>query len=88
MTIRPDLVLVALPPREETITPAGVVLLAPPMDYAPTIGLVRQVGAHVRDVTVGAKVVFSALVGLELELGGWPHLLVRHDDLDAVIGDP
>jgi co-chaperonin GroES (HSP10) len=88
VTIRPDLVLVALPPREERSTPAGIVVLAPSSEIAPTLGLVRQVGARVCDVKVGQRVIFSALVGLQLELGGWPHLLVRHDDLDAVIGDP
>jgi co-chaperonin GroES (HSP10) len=86
MVLRPDLVLVALPPREERRTSAGIVLLAPPRDAAPTYGLVRQVGARVTDVVVGERVVFSALVGLELDLGGWPHLLVCETDLDAVIG--
>lgn len=83
MTIRPDLVLVALPPREERRTDAGVIVQ--PDDRPAQAGIVRQVGAAVGDVAAGDRVLFSTLAGQELEVDGWPHLLLREQDIDAVI---
>lgn len=83
MRIRPDLVLVALPPREERRTDAGVIVQ--PDDRPAQAGIVRQVGAAVRDVAVGDRVIFSTLVGLEMEIARWPHLLLREQDIDAVL---
>lgn len=82
MTLRPDLVLVALPPKAER---EGLIALVE--DYTPpaTTGIVRQVGAAVEDVTPGDVVVFGSNVGQEVEVADWPHLLIRAQDLDAVV---
>lgn len=85
MILRPDLVLVALPPREETRRSSGLIVLAPHPDLAVTTGLVRLVGDAVANVAPGDHVLFGGLVGLPLDIAGWPHLLLREVDLDAVI---
>jgi co-chaperonin GroES (HSP10) len=88
VTLRPDLVLVALPPRDRETTPQGVIVLPAPSIIVDRIGLVLQVGDRVRDLTPGVRVVFGSEVGEEVRVDDWPCLLLRAQDVDAVIEEP
>jgi chaperonin GroES len=83
-SLRPDLVLVALPPVAERQLPSGLILPAN-SDQVPQAGIVQQTGEHVTDVTVGDRVVFGRTVGQEVDIEGWPHLLLRETDIDGVL---
>jgi co-chaperonin GroES (HSP10) len=88
MTLRRDLILVALPPRERTTTPAGVIQLPAPSIMVDRLGVVLQVGASVDAVRPGARVLFGSEVGEEVVVDGRPCLLLRVRDVDAVIEVP
>jgi chaperonin GroES len=83
-SLRPDLVLVALPPVRDALRPSGIILPANP-DQVPQAGFVRQVGEQVVDVKAGDRVVFARTVGQEVDIDGWPHLLLRESDIDGVL---
>jgi co-chaperonin GroES (HSP10) len=83
-SLRPDLVLVALPPVADKQLASGLILPAN-SDQVPQAGLVRQVGEKVTDVTPGDRVVFARTVGQEVDIDGWPHLLLRETDIDGVL---
>ena len=87
MTLRRDLILVALPPRDPTVTPAGVVVLPAPSEIVDRWGVVLQTGRDVdtRVVRPGAQVLFGADVGEEVTVDGRLCLLVRYRDIDAVL---
>jgi hypothetical protein len=85
VALRPDLVLVALPPRERTTTAAGVVVLPAPTIMVDRTGIVLMRGAAVRDVAHDDHVLFGSDVGEEVRVGGWPCLLLRETDLDAIL---
>jgi co-chaperonin GroES (HSP10) len=82
--LRPDLVLVALPPRDRTTTGAGVIVLPAPSIMVDRLGVVLQVGARVDTLTPGARVLFGSDVGEALLIEDWPCLLLRAQDVDAV----
>jgi co-chaperonin GroES (HSP10) len=84
MILRPDLVLVALPPRDRTATAAGIIVLPAPSIMVDRCGLVLQVGARVTEVDPGARVLFGSDVGEEVLIEDWPCLLLRAQDVDAV----
>jgi co-chaperonin GroES (HSP10) len=84
LRLRPDLVLVALPPRTERVRASGLVTLDA-SDRADMLGKVRLVGAAVREVCAGQFVVFGRLAGQPVDVDGHPHLLIREADLDAVV---
>ena len=48
-------------------------------------GTVEQVGTHVRTVKVGDRVLLSKWGGSEVKLDGEEHLIVREDDIFAII---
>jgi len=85
MRLRPDLVLVALPPRERLTTAAGVTVLPAPGLIVDVTGVVVDTGARVDEVQVGDRVLFGADVGEEVRVDDWPCLVLRASDLDAVI---
>jgi co-chaperonin GroES (HSP10) len=82
-SLRPDLVLVALPPIAERQLASGIIVLH--RDHVPQAGIVQQTGADVTDVAVGDRVVFGRTVGQEVDVEGWPHLLLRETDIDGVL---
>jgi hypothetical protein len=85
LALRADLVLVALPPRERTQTAAGVVLLPAPSIIVDRTGLVLMRGAAVTEVDICQRVLFDSDVGEEVRVDGWPCLLLREQDIDAII---
>ena len=85
MTLRPDLVLVALPPRERLLTARNVVVLPAPTIMVDRTGLVLQTGAAVTDVAPRDHVLFGADVGEEVRVHDWPCLLLRDTDIDAIL---
>ena len=84
LRLRPDLVLVALPPitTERQVGSLFIVDVVPGPAIA---GIVRQVGDRVTDLAVGDRVLFGPDVGEFLDVNAWPHLLIREGDIDAVI---
>jgi co-chaperonin GroES (HSP10) len=85
VTLRPDLVLVALPPRERLTTGAGVVVLPAPSIIVDRNGLVLLRGARVTTVDRFDEVLFGSDVGEEVRIDDWPCLVLREQDIDAVI---
>jgi hypothetical protein len=85
MILRPDLVLVALPPRDRLTTATGLVTLPAPSIMVDRRGLVLLTGAAVTEVTLHDHVVFGSDVGEEVRIDDWPCLLLRAQDIDAVI---
>lgn len=83
--LRPDLVLVALAPRERVTRPSGVVVLPANRIIVDRIGVVLQVGAAVTEVAPHGVVLFDSNVGEEVLVDGWPCLLLRVQDIDAVL---
>lgn len=83
--LRPDLVLVALPPRERVEQSSGLITLPAESIMVDRLGVVLQVGAAVREVAPGARVLFNSEAGEELLVNEWPCLLLREQDLDAVL---
>jgi len=84
MILRPDLVLVALPPRDRTARPSGIIVLPAPMIIVDQLGVVLQVGARVTEPAPGARVLFGPDVGEVVRIEDWPCLLLRAQDVDAV----
>lgn len=85
--LRADLVLVVLPPRERAETPGGIVLLPAESIVVDQLGIVAQIGARVTDVVPGDRVVFSGRAGEELLVDGMSCLLLRAQDIEAVLED-
>ena len=84
LTLRPDLVLVALPPITTT-RQVGTLVIVDVVPGPAIAGKVRQIGHRVRDVVVGDIVVFGSEVGEWIEIDRWPHLLLRETDIEAVL---
>lgn len=85
LRLRPDLVLVLLPPAE-AIRRLGPVWGAQKYAGPAQIGVVRQIGDRVVEpLRPGDVVIFSSLVGEEIDYDNWPHLLIRESDLEAVV---
>ncbi len=94
LKLRPlgDRVLVK-PIEKETQLPSGLVLPETAKDK-PQIGEILAVGPGMRtdegkriplDVKVGQKVAFPKYAGTELKLNGDEYLLLREDDLLAIV---
>jgi co-chaperonin GroES (HSP10) len=84
VTLRPDLVLVALPPRVERRR-GRIVLLPSPREDADRMGLVLQVGDTVTSVQPRDRVLFDSYAVEEVQVDGWPCVLVPETALDAVV---
>lgn len=54
-------------------------------DWIPTSGTVVDVGPLVEDIAIGDRVVFSPEVGMRVTEGGTEYLLIRDEDVDAVV---
>jgi len=85
MTLRPDLVLVALPPRGERVTRAGVVLLPRPSEVHDRYGLVLLTGEAVTSVRLHDRVIFDGFAAEEVTVEDWPCVIVPETALDAVM---
>lgn len=84
--LRPDLVLIALPPRDR-VTRDALIVLPKDEDHVDRVGLVAQVGARVQDVQPGDRVVFDTLAAEELRVNDWPCVLVTETAIEAVVED-
>ena len=82
-TLRPDLVLLALPPRVEAFTRAGLVLL--PNEDRDRRGLVLKTGDAVTAVQMFDHVIFDSYAAEEVTVDEWPCVLVPETALEAVV---
>lgn len=80
LTIRRDLVLVALPPTFERRRG----LVVPPARVS-SLGLVLQTGAAVTSVELHDRVIFDAFAAEEVCVNDWPCVLVPETAIDAVV---
>jgi NADPH:quinone reductase-like Zn-dependent oxidoreductase len=82
--LRPDLVLVALPPWPRLQRRDGRILLPPVCDQD-RAGLVLQVGEAVTVVDVMDKVIFDTFAAEDVSIDGVRAVLVPEAALDAVV---
>jgi hypothetical protein len=82
--LRPDLVLIALPPWPTLQRRAGHILLPPRCDND-RAGLVLQVGAAVTQVVEMDKVIFDAYEAEDVSINGVRAVVVPESALDAVV---
>jgi len=83
-TLRPDLVLIAVPPKVERVQ-RGVLRLAPARELFQRVGVVVQVGARVTEVQPKDRVVFDAEAAEEIDGMRWPCVLVPETAIAAVV---
>lgn len=81
--LRPDLVLVALPPRDRT----GLIYVPRDHDTRDRLGLVLMVGDGVASVQRHDRVVFDSHDAEEVRVNDWPCMLVTELAIDAVVED-
>jgi co-chaperonin GroES (HSP10) len=84
MRLRPDLVLIALPPWPILQRRDGRILL-PPRSDNDRAGLVLQVGAAVTQVAEMDKVIFDAYEAEDVSINGVRAVLVPESALDAIV---
>jgi co-chaperonin GroES (HSP10) len=84
VTLRSDLVLVALPPRTEWRS-QFLVFLPKPREDADRTGIVLQVGDAVTSVKPLDRVIFDSYAVEEVQVDGRPCVLVPETALDAVV---
>lgn len=84
--LRPDLVLIALPPRDRQLR-GGVLVLPKQAAFIDRTGIVVQVGAGVTVVQPQDRVIFDNFSAEEVRVNDWPCVLVTETAIDAVMED-
>ena len=79
--LRPDLVLVALKPRERE----GLIHVPRDHDAADRVGLVLMTGEDVTSVKLHDRVLFDSYAAEQVRVNDYPCVLVSEKDIDAVI---
>jgi len=72
----------------DTYMRAGTYAIKPPLPYTPgsdAAGTVEAIGSGVTKVKPGDRVLFSKYSGSEVKIDGEEHLIMREDDLLAVL---
>jgi len=85
LSIRPIFDRVIVEPQDPDYkTESGIIL--PPSTEIPVLkGVVKAIGFKVSEVKVGDDVIFNALSGSPYMVGEKPYLLMRENDLIAIV---
>ena len=86
MIIKPlgERVLIKQTKQEET-TKSGIVLPDTASKERPIIGEVAAVGADIKDIKVGDKVIYEKYAGTEVKVDGEEYTILRQSDILAIV---
>ena len=71
--------------EQEEVTKSGIVLPGTASKEKPITGEVIAVGKDVEDVKAGDKVIFEKYTGTEVKLDGQEYIIVKEQDIIAIV---